>query len=219
MTIKRSSTGEWFVTFSCDEIPTVPLPDTGKQIGIDVGLTSFLTDSDGNKVNNPKYFRQGESDLRKKQRKMSRRKKTSTGRKKAKLLVAKSHQKVTNQRIDFLHKTANQYISHFDLIAIEKLQVKNMIRNKHLSKSISDAGWNTFGEFLTYKAESANRKIVKVNPNGTSQECSGCGSIVKKSLSVRVHVCPLCNLVMDRDQNAAKNILKRGVGQTPGVLT
>lgn len=210
VTIKRASTGEWFITFSCDDIPTDPLPATGKQIGIDVGLTSFLTDSNGNKINNPKYFRQEEKNLRKKQRKLSRRKKTSTCRKKAKVLVAKNHQKVMNQRLDFLHKTANQYINQFDLIAIEKLQIKNMVKNKHLSKSISDAGWNTFGYFLTYKAESANRKIVKVNPNGTSQECSGCGSIVKKSLSVRMHICPSCSLVMDRDQNAAKNILQRG---------
>lgn len=219
ITIKKTPDGKWFVTFSCDNVPPNPLPSTGKQIGLDVGITSFLTDSNGEKIDNPKYFRQGEKILKKQQRKLARRKKGSVGSKQAKRLVAKSYEKIMNQRIDFLHKIANHYIKNFDLIVIEKLQIKNMVKNKYLSKSITDAGWGTFGNFLAYKAESVGRKIVKVDPKNTSQQCSSCGKIVKKSLKVRIHSCSFCNLVIDRDENAALNILYRGVGQTLGVLT
>ncbi len=136
-------------------------------------------------------------------------KKGAKRRNKDRILVAKAHEKIRNQRNDFLHKTANYFVEEFDFIAIEKLKVKNMVRNNHLNKSISDAGWSDFANILTYKAKSAGREIVKVNPAGTSQICSGCGETVKKSLSVRVHSCPFCGLVIDRDHNAAKNILLR----------
>jgi len=132
-------------------------------------------------------------------------KKRFTSRTRAKILVAKAHEKITNQRNDFLHKTANSYIEQYQTIAIENLSVRNVVKNPHLSRSISD----TFSEYLAYKAEGAGREIVKVNPAGTSQECSGCGEIVKKTLVVRVHNCPECGLVMDRDENAAVNILVR----------
>jgi len=209
VTVRKTSTGKWFVCFSCDNVPAVSGPETDKAVGIDVGLNSFLVDSDGFHFDNPRFFRKAEQKLRVRQRRLARRKKGSGSRTRAGILVARAYEKITNQRNDFLHKTANYYIEKYQTIAIENLSVRNMVRNHHLAKSISDAGWNTFSEYLAYKAEGAGREIVKVNPAGTSQICFGCGEIVKKSLAVRVHKCPECGLVMDRDENAAVNILVR----------
>jgi len=126
------------------------------------------------------------------------------------VLVAAAHEKVKDQRNDFLHKTANYYIANYGLIAIEDLKIQNMVQNRHLSKAISDASWGRFFEFLSYKAEYAGRIVVKVNPHNTTQNCSGCGEKVPKALSVRVHACPHCGLVLDRDENAAINIREAG---------
>jgi len=209
VTVRKTSAGKWFVCFSCDGVPAVPGPETVKSVGIDVGLNSFIVDSDGFHFDNPRFFRKAEQELRMRQRRLARRKKGSACRAKARILVAKAHEKITNQRNDFLQKTANYYIEQYQTIAIENLTIRNMVKNPHLSRSISDAGWNTFSEYLAYKAEGAGREIVKVDPSGTSQECSGCGEVVKKSLAIRVHNCPECGLVMDRDENAAVNILMR----------
>lgn len=207
-TIKREL-NNWYVCFSCEGEPEI-LPKTGKSIGIDVGLEKFATLSDGMIIENPRYLRQSEAKLKREQRKLSRTKKGSNSRKKQKTKLAKMHLKIKNQRNDFLHKESYKLIDNYDVIVFEDLQVKNMIKNHHLAKSISDASWSKFIEYTSYKAESAGKEVILVNPRNTSQICSGCGVIVKKSLSVRVHKCPYCGLVLDRDINAAINILRAG---------
>jgi len=217
VTLSRSTTGEWYVSFSCDNVPEKPLPETGKEVGIDVGLNHFIVDSDSHVVENPRFFRKSERALSVAQRKLSRCKKGSNRRKLVKIQVAKKYEKVRNQRNDFLHKTANYYIENYDVIHIEDLKIKNMVRNKHLSKSISDASWGLLGSMLSCKAESAGRTISRVNPYRTSVNCSGCGEPVQKSLATRIHCCPRCGLILDRDLNASLNILT--VGQTVQALT
>ncbi len=210
VTVKRTPTGKWFVAFSCNGVPERKLSKTNKAVGIDVGLKHFLTDSDGHVVESKQHFRKSEKLLRRRQRKLSRRKRGSKRRNKARKLVAQIHEKISNQRKDFLHKTANYYIQRYDTICIENLSIKNMVRSRYLAKSISDSGWGIFFGFLSYKAEEAGRIIIKVDPSYTSQKCSGCGKIVKKSLSTRTHCCTHCGLILDRDYNAALNILRAG---------
>ena len=212
VTIRRSSTDKWLVAFSCDNVPVKEYHQTNTGVSIDVGIKHFLVDSQGNSVENPKYFRQSEKLLRRRQRSLCRKRKGSNRRNKARLLVAKAHEKVSNQRKDFLHKVANRYINNFQTIYVEDLNIKGMVKNRHLAKSISDSGWGVFFNFLTYKAEEAGRQVIKVPPHNTSQICSGCGEKVPKSLSVCIHHCPFCNLVLDRDLNASLNIFR--VGQT-----
>ena len=217
VTIRRSSTGKWFIAFSCDNVPVKEVSETDAEVGIDVGITHFCVDSDGNQIQNPKYLRQSEKLLRRRQRSLSRKKKGSNKRRKARTLVAKAHEKVTNQRKDFLHKAANYYIENNQTIYIENLNIKGMVRNRHLARSIADSSWGMFFNLLSYKAAEAGRTVIKVTPNGTSQICSGCGEKVPKSLSVRLHQCPFCNLCLDRDHNASLNILR--FGQTRQALT
>ena len=188
----------------------------GATVGIDVGLKSYYTDSNGNTVDNPRYYRKAEARLKRLQRQLSRKKKGSKNRLKARKRVGKAHLKVQRQREDFARKEANALVTSHDLIAFEDLKIANMVRNKHLSKSINDAAW---GQFLTWvNAYGALHAIpvVKVAPHFTSQNCSGCGKLVKKSLSVRTHICPGCDLIMDRDENAAKNILMKAQNGTVG---
>jgi len=198
----------WYVCFfvECD---TNPLSKTGKEIGIDVGLNAFITTSDGKKIEPPKYFRQAEQKLAKAQRLLSRRKKGSNRRRKARILVSNRHERIANQRLDFCHKTAHSLVNNYDGFAVENLNIKRMVKNRHLSKSISDAGWGMFLAILKYKAENAGRWYKEVVPNETSQRCSTCGEVVKKSLAIRVHNCPFCGLSLDRDVNAALNILQK----------
>jgi putative transposase len=210
VTIQKTPTGKWFVFFACDKVPVKEFPKTDKSVGIDVGIKSFLVDSDSNVVENPKFFRNSEKLLRRRQRRLSRRKKGSNGRKDARLLVAKAHEKVTNQRNDFLHKVANDYINQYKTISIENLKIQGLVKNSYLSKSISDASWGRFFNILSYKAECAGRTVIKVNPCNTSQNCSRCGEKVPKKLSVRIHNCPFCGLILDRDENASRNILALG---------
>lgn len=217
VTIRRSTTNQWFVSFSCDDVPVKKYIETNKEVGIDVGIKHFIVDSQGNYIENPKYLRQSESVLRRRQRSLCRKIRGSANRKNSKLLVAKAHRKVVNQRNDFLHKTANYYIENYAKIFVENLKITNMVKNRHLSKSIADSSWGRFFEFLTYKAEEAGREVFKVNPMNTSQNCSGCGVKVGKSLSVRTHNCPYCGLIMDRDLNASLNILR--LGQSRQALT
>ena len=210
VTIRRAAGGSWYVCFSCDDVPEKGLPASDAQVGIDVGISSFLVDSEGRSVDNPMHLAGSLKKLARRQRSLSRKKKGSSHRIKARVRVAKTHEKVSNQRLDFLHKTANYYVRNYGTVFIEDLKIRNMVKNRHLSKSISDAGWGTLFELLSYKAEEAGRLIVRVAPHGTSQNCSGCGVKVPKDLSVRVHKCDACGLVMDRDLNAAINILRLG---------
>jgi putative transposase len=189
---------------------------TGKQIGIDVGLKSFLTDSEGNTVENPRHYRLAEKRLKRLHRRHSRKVKKSANRKKAQKVLAKGYLKVQRQREDFARKQANALVSSYDLIAFEALNIRNMVRNRKLAKSIYDAGWGIFMQWLTSYGAMHGISIVAVAPKYTSQDCSTCGTRVKKSLSVRTHICPSCGFIMDRDQNAALNILKKAQGCTVG---
>jgi len=204
--------GHWYALIVCETEPHIEHLPSGcnhPDIGIDVGLKSFLTDSEGNTVENPRYYRMSQRTLRRKQRTICRRKKGGQRRRKAARSTAQTHLKINRQRRDHHFKVAKQYAESYHHIAVEDLQITNMVQNHHLSKSILDAGWGQFLAILSNKAESAGHQIIRVNPRFTSQECSQCGEIVQKSLSVRTHICPFCGYVADRDVNAAKNILKR----------
>jgi putative transposase len=205
VTISKEADG-WYAIISCADVPTQPLPPTGRETGIDVGLKVFLIAAEGEVVANPRLHRRGEKKLAKAQRRVSRRKKGSHRRRKAVGVLAKAYQSVKRQRADFHHKTALQLLRQYDVIYLEDLRVANMVRNHHLAKSISDAGWAQFRTILEAKAAYAGRRVIAVPAQYTSQDCSGCGERVPKSLSVRTHVCPSCGLVLDRDENAARNI-------------
>jgi putative transposase len=206
----------YYITLSLED-KTVPQfistvePTDKNTLGIDVGLNDFLVDSEGNTVPIPKYYRRAEKKLKKLQRSLSKKKKGSQRRLKATNKLAKQHKKVTDRRKDFHHKTANHLLSKYDVIAYENLNIKGLCKTR-LSKSIYDAGWGTFLSILKNKAENAGLKTIGVNPSGTSQECSNCGTVVKKDLSQRWHCCPVCGLMLPRDWNAAINIKNRAVG-------
>jgi putative transposase len=228
VTVSREADG-WYVCFSCAEVPTVPLPLTGAETGIDVGLKVFLVMADGQSVANPRHYRTAEQALKKAQQRVCRRKKGSHRRRKAVKVLARTHQHVRRQRQDFHHKTALDLVRAYDTIYVEAIQPANLSRRpapkldehgtyKHngasqkagLNKSIQDAGWRHFLTILACKAACAGKRVEAVNPAYTSQDCSGCGERVYKSLSVRTHVCTNCGLILDRDENAARNILWRG---------
>jgi len=206
----------WYVCFSC-EVQPEPLLKTQKSVGIDVGIEKYAALSDGVLIENPRFLRQSEAKLKYEQRLLSRKKKGSNSRIKQREKLAKLHHKIKNQRNDFLHKESHKLVKNYDVIVLEDLRIKNMVKNHHLVKSISDAAWAKFTEYLSYKAESAGKKVVFVNPRNTSQSCSSCGEIVKKGLSVRTHICPYCGLILNRDVNAAINILR--LGTSPGGAT
>jgi putative transposase len=209
VTISREADG-WYVCISCADVPTQPLPLTGQETGIDLGLESFATLADGTMIHNPRCYRRAERRLKTAQRKVARRKKGSNRRRKAVKLLAKAHQQVKRQRHDFQHKAALTLVRAYDTIYHEDLQTANMLKNHHLAKSIQDAGWSAFLSILNAKAAYAGRRVVGVPPAYTSQICSGCGAGVKKGLSVRWHSCPECGTSLHRDHNAAKNIERAG---------
>lgn len=204
-TIKRRN-GKYYACLAC-ETELQPLPPTGQAVGIDVGITDLAVTSDGNFFPKLAAYRKAEKRLKYLQRMVSRRKKGSNRRRKAVKLLARQHEKVANQRRDAAHKISARLIRNYDLIAHEDLKIKNMLKNEHLAKSIADAGWNLLFQFLTDKARDAGRRIVPVPPAHTSQICSQCGELVPKKLSQRQHNCPHCGLSLQRDINAARNIL------------
>ena len=185
---------------------------TGIAIGIDVGLNHFYTDSTGETVPNPRHLRQSEKALKRSHKRVSRKKKGSSNRKKAINKLGRKHLKVSRQRQDFAIKTALCVVKSSDFVAYENLQVKNMVKNHKLAKSISDAAWSQFAQWLQYFGKVYGKTVVAVAPQYTSQDCSNCGNRVKKSPRVRTHVC-LCGTVLDRDHNAALNILAKGLRQ------
>jgi putative transposase len=216
VTISREADG-WYVCFSCTGVPAQPLPLTGRETGIDVGLKVFLVTADGGVVENPRHYRRGEQRLARAQRRVSRRTKGSNRRTKAVQLLARAHQHVQRQRRDHHHKTAQALVRAYDTIYLEDLRVANLLRNHSLAKSIGDAGWYQFRSILACKAECAGKRAIAVPPQYTSQDCSGCGARVPKSLSVRTHSCPSCGLVLDRDVNAARNVLRAGQARQGAV--
>jgi putative transposase len=216
VTLSKEADG-WYVAISCAEVPCTPLPLTSQETGIDLGLESFATLADGSQIANPRIFRVAEMALKRAQRRVSRRKKGSHRRRKAVGLLAKAHQHTRNQRRNCHHQEAYKLVQQYDVIYYEDLRVRNMVRNHRLAKSIADAGWRAFLTILTFKAESAGKRVQAVNPAFTSQACSGCGVIVSKGLSVRWHTCPDCGASLHRDHNAALNILRLGQAQSgPG---
>jgi len=223
VTICREADG-WYACFSCAGVPVQPLALTGQGTGIDLGLESFATLADGSRITNPHIFRVAEMNLKRAQRRVSRRKQGSHRRRKAVRLLAKAHQTVHRARADFHYKTALALVRQYDTIYHEDLQPANMVKNHHLAKSISDAGWGAFLSILSFKAVEAGKMVIAVPAAFTSQACSGCGVLVHKGLSVRWHACPDCGTSLHRDHNAALNILRLGrqrsrAGQALQALT
>ncbi|MDJ0536288.1 MAG: transposase [Xenococcaceae cyanobacterium MO_207.B15] len=184
---------------------------TGNKIGIDLGLNHFYTDSNGNKIDNPRFLRKSLKLLKKRQRQVSKKKKGSANRRKAINKLGRKHLKVSRQRKDFVVKAARTLCTSNDVIVLENLNVRGLVKNHNLALSISDASWSIFREWLEYFGEIFNREIIAVDPKFTSQDCSNCGKRIKKSLSTRTHVCS-CGAVLCRDHNAAINILNKGTG-------
>jgi putative transposase len=207
-TIKREVDG-WYVVFAVEENQCRFFPVTGETVGIDVGIENFATLSTGACVENPEFLRESEGELKTAQRKVSRRKKGSKRRRKAVNLLQKKHRKIQRQRADFHHKTALNIVRDFDAIAVEDLNVRGMVRNHHLAKSISDAAWSQFFTITKVKAESAGRTFERVDPRYTSQDCSRCGHRNKITLATRIYRCSQCGLVIHRDRNGAINIKGR----------
>lgn len=217
-TIKRDG-NHWYVSFSVVIDPEPPLESIDQSVGVDVGLNSLVTFSNGNQIEPPQYLRQSEEKLIKAQRELSRKKKGSKNRNKQREKVAKIHRHIRNQRKDFAHKLSRDLVDTYDTIVFEKLQIKNMVKNHHLAKSIHDAGWGQLVEFTKYKAEYAGRVVKQVDPRKTSMECCICGHIQNMPLSQRTYNCPMCGNVMDRDHNAAIVIKSRYIPTDCGKST
>lgn len=219
-TVKKNASGEWDVSFSC-EIEVEPQDVKKESIGIDVGLEHFATLSDGEQIKNPRFFKRGEKALAKAQRKLSKLEKGTAARRKQGKVVAKVHERIRNQRKDFCHKESKKIVDKYQYICIEDLNIKAMIEGSYLAKSITDASWNQFLQFLTYKAADAGRKVGMVNPAYTTQDCFRCGYREAKNLSERKHCCSRCGYDVLRDLNAAQNILALGLdglGEIPRSL-
>ncbi len=204
-TVKRTATG-WFAIFSCENVPVETISSAEGHIGIDVGIESFAVLSNGERIENPKFLRKSEKRLSRLQRRLSRKKKGSINRKKARFKVAKLHERIFNQRHDFLHKTSFFIIKKFEVISVENLNINNMVKNHYLARSISDASWGFFVQMLSYKVERTGGRIAKVNPKNTSRTCSRCSNIQKISLLDREFRCMKCGFVCNRDLNASINI-------------
>jgi len=213
VTIKREA-GKWYVVLSCDLGDVAVSPSELPPVGIDVGLSHFLATSDGETEPNPRFLKETLPRLRRAGRSVSRKNKGGKNRRKAVRRLARIHARVKNLRREHHHQVALKIVRRYGLVAVESLNIRGMLRNGRLARSIADAGWSGFLQTLRCKAESAGATYVEVDPRGTSQECSACGAMVPKDLSCRTHACTSCSLVLDRDVNAALNILARGLART-----
>jgi len=215
MTLKKEATGKWYAILTA-ETDAKPVPkNTESEVGIDLGLINFAVLSDGTIIKNPRHLKKHQDNLRAKQKPVSRAKWGSSNRKKAKKRLAIVHEKVRNTRRDFLHKLSRKLIHSHSLIALEDLASQEMAENAY-GKSINDAGWSEFISMLFYKAEGAGSRVVLVDPKNTTKECSCCGTLTDKELLERQHNCPSCGLSMNRDHNAAINILNRATAGIAG---
>jgi putative transposase len=211
LTIRRTSTGKWFVSILTDIDSYQPLEHTDNAVGIDVGILSFVTLSNGTFVPNPRFYIQEEKNLAKANRKFSKAEKGTPERKKCLKTLCRVYERIANKREDFTQKLSKELVDNYGIICFEALNIKKMVKDPLYAKGIMDAAWNKLVTYTSYKAENAGRKVILVNPCNTSQRCSRCGTLVKKDISVRVHNCPFCGLSIDRDLNAAINILRLGL--------
>jgi putative transposase len=209
--IKREADG-WYVIFSVEEPKKEVRPAPKESVGVDVGIESFatLSDDEAAPIENPQYFRSAEMELKKAHRRVSRRVRGSKRRKKAVGLLGKKHLKVKRQRRDFHFKEARKLVAQYQSVKVEDLNIQGMVRNHHLAKSISDAGWGQFIMIVIFKAEEAGREVIKVNPAYTSQDCSRCGHRNRITLATRIYRCSKCGLIIHRDRNGAKGIEQKG---------
>lgn len=210
VTLKRDAVGDWFAVFSCDGVPECVLPETGRAVGVDLGLTSFIATSDGQTIQHPRAFRVGEQRLSRAQRKRSKMQRGGGRYRKHSRAIASLQRRSARIRRDHHFKTALDLVRRYDVVVVEDLNVAGLARSA-LAKAIADAGWGQFLSILASKAEEAGRQVIAVDPRGTSQVCSGCGCVPerRKTLRDRIHSCPDCGLTIDRDVNAARVILKR----------
>jgi putative transposase len=217
MVILKREAGKWYAVFSCDLGDVQVEPSQKPSVGIDLGLTRFFTTSNNERDDdepNPRYLKDALPELRRAQRAVSRKKRGGSNRRKAVGKVRKLHVDVKNQRKEHHHQAAIRLLDKYGKVCVEKLDIREMVAEGKHSRSIVDAGWGGFISTVKYKAEKLGAEIIEVEPRGTSQECSGCGEIVPKTLRDRRHICPKCGLDLDRDHNAARNILRRGLART-----
>jgi len=210
LTIKKAKSGKYFITVSCDGATTERLKHGKGEVGIDLGLNHFVATSNGEFFDHPKPMKGITKKRKVLAREFSKTQKRSNNRNKARIRLARLDEKIANTRNDFGWKLCRQFIEKYETIFIENLNVRGMVKNHCLAGAITDVSWSDFTNKLSYKAESAGIKVVKVNPKNTSQKCSSCGNIVKKTLAIRTHNCPQCGLKIDRDINASINILTIG---------
>ena len=212
VTLSRARTGKWFACFSC-ETEATPLPPTDALVGVDVGLASFATLSDGTQIDNPRFYRRDEADLKRVQQRKDAAKAAENWPENRKQLtiLTRIHERITNRRSDFAHKRSRDLVNGYQTIVFEDLAPMEMGKSRGLRKSILDVAWTQFISMTVSKAAEAGRTVILVDSRNTSKLCSRCGDLVPKTLRDRTHTCPTCGLVMDRDQNAAINILHRGL--------
>ena len=212
LTIRRDSVGNWYACFSC-EVEPKPLEPTPNVVGIDLGLTTFAYLSNGEKIARQRWMKRDEKDIARLQRKKERFAKGSAERRRVVHALCHAYERAANRRRNFAHQESRKLVNEYQFIAFEDLDIQDMQvnGNKTISRGIADVAWGQFVQFTAYKAVEAGRSVVLVNPRGTTQMCSGCHTIVPKDLSVRIHACPHCGLKLNRDHNAALNILASGL--------
>jgi putative transposase len=213
VTVSRDPCGRWYVSFAIEVADPQQLPATGAVVGVDLGIKDFAATSDGEKIANSRHLERRARNLARYQRRLARCQRGSANRAKAKAKVARAHRKVKASRADFLHRASTRLVRDHDVIVVEDLAVKNMVRNRSLAKAISDCGWGTFRQMLEYKAEQAGRHLIVIDCwYPSSKTCSACGHLLAElSLSTRTWQCPSCGTRHDRDINAAQNILAAGL--------
>jgi putative transposase len=219
--IKRDNSGDWYAIFQTEheeqESNTTESSQKKSIVGLDLGISNFIVDSDGHRIGHPKNVEKAEKRLKKEQRKLSRKEKGSNNYEEQRRQLAKAHKLVKNRRTDFLHKLSRAYVDKYDVVAVEDLNISDMVQGEKNSKNTMDSGWRTFIKMLLYKAESAGTEIILVDPADTTKECNQCGVKTVKKLWQREHSCPSCGYTTDRDYNAAQNVLKRGLEKSDFV--